>query len=352
MEPSSALLAAAALGCAFGASARLSRFCLLRGMRQAMGLDGETPRGTAPALQAFALALAVALLATQALTWAGQLDWSQAPIVRSQFSLPGVLLGGALFGLGMVLARSCGARAVVLLAGGNLRALVTLVFMGLAAQATFTGVLAPVRQGLQRVGVVQLEHATLTGYLTAGGLAPSTTWLLCAVLPALLLTGYALQRPALRRSPGQWLGAVAIGAVVAAGWWVSSHVGVDPFEPAPVTSISLIAPTAETLLYLQLAVGRALDWGPALVLGMLLGAGVAAQLDRSARWEGFDNTPRLVASATGGVLMGLGGVLAAGCSIGQGLSGLSTLAVASLPAVVGIGGGAWLALRLLPAHWR
>ena len=92
MPPSTQLAAAFALGCAFGLAARLSRFCLLRGLRQAQGLDGDAARGSAPALQAFALALAVALLGTQALVWAGQLDWSLAPIVRTQFSVPGVLL--------------------------------------------------------------------------------------------------------------------------------------------------------------------------------------------------------------------------------------------------------------------
>ena len=109
---------------------------------------------------------------------------------------------------------------------------------------------------------------------------------------------------------------------------------------------------SESLLYLQLAVGRDFSWGPALAAGILAGAAAGALLDRSARWEGFDSTPRLAASALGGTLMGLGGVLAAGCSIGQGLSGLSTLAVASLPAAVGIVLGAWLALRLLPVTLR
>ena len=188
--------------------------------------------------------------------------------------------------------------------------------------------------------------------LEAAGWQQPTALLLCSVLPAALLLLYALRRPALRRSPVQWLGAVAVGALVAAGWWISSHVGVDPFEPTPTTSLSLIAPVSESLLYLQLAVGRDFSWGPALAAGILAGAAVGALLDRSARWEGFDSTPRLVASALGGALMGLGGVLAAGCSIGQGLSGLSTLAVASLPAVVGIVLGTWLALRLLPITWR
>lgn len=352
MEDRSALWAALLLGVAFGAAARWSRFCLLRGLRQAQGLDSDAARGTAPALQAFALALAVALLGTQALVAAGQLDWSQAPIVRSQFSLPGVLLGGALFGLGMVLARSCGARALVLLGGGNLRALVTLVAMGLTAQASLTGVLVPLRQWLLGIGVLQLEHATLLPWVGAWNWPQPAVLALCAGLPATVLAGYALWNPALRRSPVQWLGALVVGALVAAGWWISSHVGVDPFDPAPITSLSLITPVAESLLYLQLAVGRELSWGPALAVGILAGAAVAALVDRSARWEGFDSTPRLVASAAGGVLMGFGGVLAAGCSIGQGLSGLATLAVASLPAAIGMVGGSWLALRLLPSAWR
>lgn len=122
-------------------------------------------------------------------------------------------------------------------------------------------------------------------------------------------------------------------------------MGVDPFEPVKLVSISFIGPIAESFLYLQLAVGR--DWsiGPALVTGVLTGAFAAAMASRTARWEGFDNTPRLAASAIGGLLMGFGGVVAAGCSIGQGLAGLSTLAFASVVAMAGIVLGAWLSLR-------
>ena len=159
------------LGCAFGIAARLGRFCLLRGLRQ-HGLAAARENGGAPALQAFALALAVALLASQALAWAGLADLAQAQVVRARFSVPGVLLGGLLFGCGMALARACGARALVLLAGGNLRALVTLLCLGLAAQATLTGVLAPLRQWLQGWGQITLAHATLAQQLQAGGLPP------------------------------------------------------------------------------------------------------------------------------------------------------------------------------------
>jgi len=318
------------LGCAFGVAARLGRFCLLRGLREA------------PALRAFALALAVALLGSQALAWAGLADLGTAQVVRARFSLPGVFVGGLLFGAGMALARQCGARALVLLAGGNLRALVALLCLGLAAQATLTGVLAPVRQWLQGWGAVQLEHAALPQWLAAQGLPPGAATLGAAGLPALALLAYALRQ--VRGNGVALLCSAAIGALVAAGWWITAQVGVDPFEPVPLTSLSFIGPVAEGLLYLQLAVGREASLGPAIVAGTLAGAFAAALLTRTARWEGFDSPARLAASAGGGLLMGLGGVLAVGCSIGQGLSGLSTLAFASLPACAGIVAGALLVL--------
>lgn len=324
------------LGCAFGAAARLGRFCLVRGLRERLA-DRQ-----APALRAFALALAVALLASQALAWAGLADLGTAQVVRARFSLPGVFVGGLLFGAGMALARSCGARALVLLAGGNLRALVALLCLGLAAQATLTGVLAPLRQWLQGWGTVSLEHAALPQWLAAQGLPPGAATLGAAALPALALLAYALRGA---RGNGLALACAAvIGALAAAGWWITARVGVDPFEPQPLTSLSFIGPVAEGLLYLQLAVGRAASLGPAIVAGTLAGAFTAALLTRSARWEGFDSPARLAASASGGLLMGLGGVLAVGCTIGQGLSGLSTLAFASLPACAGIVAGALLVL--------
>ena len=119
---------------------------------------------------------------------------------------------------------------------------------------------------------------------------------------------------------------------------------MDPFEPAKLSSLSFVGPVAESLLYLQLSVGRELGIGSALVAGVLCGALVAALASGSARWEGFDSTTRLAASAGGGLLMGVGGVLAAGCSIGQGLTGLSTLAFASFVAAAGIVAGALAAL--------
>lgn len=141
--------------------------------------------------------------------------------------------------------------------------------------------------------------------------------------------------------------AVLVGALVTLGWWITTHVGVDEFDPVPPTSLSFIGPVAESLLYVQLAVGRAFSLGPAIMCGTLAGAGVTALATRSFALEGFEAPRPLLSYFAGGLLMGFGGVLAVGCSIGQGLSGLSTLAIASLPACFGIvvGAGVGLATR-------
>ena len=348
-NPHHVLWAGLALGCAFGAAAQVSRFCLLRGLRQWRGEDGGVQHG-APALQAFALALAVALVGSQWLAYTGQIDWANAPIVRARFSVTATFIGGVLFGVGMVLARSCGARALVLLGSGNLRALLALAALGLTAQAALTGVLAPLRHWLQSWGTVTLSHGTLPGQLQAQGIPVVAAVAGSTAVLALCLVAYALWRPALRRSPREWMGALVIGALVAAGWWISAHVGFDPFEPIPLISLSFVGPVADTLLYLQMSISRKFGLGAAIVVGTLLGAMVAALATRTARWEGFDTVSRLAASAVGGVLMGFGGVLALGCTIGHGLTGLSALALASVPALLGIVAGALLTLRVRGAH--
>lgn len=346
-EPSitTLLWAGFVLGGAFGASARIGRFCLQRGLREAAA------GGPAPALRAFALALAVALLISQVLAWSGLVALDGAPVARARFSWVAVLVGGLLFGAGMALARACGARSLVLLAGGNLRSLVTLLCLGLAAQATLTGVLVPVRQWLQGWGGVALAQATLPQQLRAWGLPDPVAAPGAAALLALPLLVYAL-RPA-RAGRGDsnavpLLCAAIIGVLVATAWVVTAHLG-DPFEPVPLTSLSYVGPVAEGLLFLQLAVGRDASLGPAIVAGTLAGAGVAALLTHTARWEGFESPAQLATSAIGGLLMGFGGVLAVGCTIGQGLAGLSALAWASVPACAGIVAGAW-AVLCLQAH--
>ncbi|MDO5705375.1 MAG: YeeE/YedE family protein [Paracoccus sp. (in: a-proteobacteria)] len=314
------VLAGLVLGIVFGAAARAGRFCLLRGVR---GIGGDLSP-----LRAFALALVVGIAGTQALTWVGLLDLSNSLPLRPRWSWVGLLSGGVIFGAGMVLANACGARSLVLAAGGNLRSVVVLLAMGLAAQASLTGVLAPLRVWIGGLGAVEPALPTLP--LPVAGIA------------VLALAVFALP---LRRRPVEAGAAIIIGATIATGWW-AVYASDDPFDPKLLTAISFIAPTAEGMLYLMLSTGRAAGFGTALVAGTLVGALVMALLTREARLETFAGTGQTLRAIAGGILMGFGGVLAMGCSIGQGISGVSTLSLASLVAFAGILTGIAVALIL------
>ncbi|MDO5619966.1 MAG: YeeE/YedE family protein [Paracoccus sp. (in: a-proteobacteria)] len=321
------VLAGLLLGVVFGAAARAGRFCLLRGMK------GLLSGGDLSPLRAFALALAVAIIGAQGLQMAGLTDLAESLPMRPRFSWVAMLAGGAIFGVGMVLANACGARSVVLAAGGNLRSVVVLACLGLTAQASLTGVLAPLRLWMQSWGVAQPQALSLAQVIPAplaiGG-------------PVLALL--ALAWPLIRRTHlPQAAAAVIVGATVAAGWWITAATA-DPFDPPILTSVSFVGPVGDGLLWLMLSTGRALVFGVAVVGGTFLGAFGMTVLMRDLRIESFTTPRQTVKAIAGGVLMGFGGVLALGCSIGQGLSGVSTLSLASLVAFAGILAGIAVAL--------
>ena len=313
------------LGFVFGAAARAGKFCLLRGMKGWMGGGDLSP------LRSFALALAVAIIGTQALNLLGLTDLSRTLPLRGSFAAGGLFIGGAIFGLGMVMANACGARSLVLLAGGNLRSLLVLLCLGLAAQASLTGVLAPLRQALQ-LGQISPAALSVPAVLRGAGLSPGIALALAAGIPALCLLWVA--KP-LRARPVEAISALIIGLCVVAGWWITFATD-DPFDPKILTSISFIAPVGEGLLWLMLSSGRAAGFGLAVVGGTLAGAFVIALLSRSFALETFGSGSHSLIAAMGGIFMGFGGVLAMGCSIGQALTGVSTLSLASLVASAGI----------------
>lgn len=314
------------IGAVFGAAARIGRFCLLRGMK------GLLAGGDLSPLRAFALALAVAMTGTQALALAGLTDLSSSLPLRPQFAAGGLFIGGVLFGIGAVMANGCGARALVVLAGGNLRALVVVLCMGLAAQASLTGVLSPLRIALQ-MGQAAPFAPDLPALLAGAGLPVGAALALVLALAAVPLVLFAW--PLVRRRGAEAWAAAVIGLCVAAGWWAAFAVD-DPFDPKILNSLSFVGPVGEGLLWLMLSTGRALGFGAALVFGTLAGAFAAALSAGGLRLETFTSGRHMAQAASGGILMGFGGVLATGCTIGQGLSGLSTLSLASLVASLGI----------------
>lgn len=321
------LWAGLAIGLAFGVCGQISGFCLQRGLTETWsGRHGYKLHG-------FAVALAVALAGTQLLASGGIIDLTKSLYYMPSYSWLLVPIGGLMFGYGMSLANGCGARALVLLGQGNLRSLVVLLCLGIAAYMTLTGLVAPLRLWVA-------EHTLFSPGSVAipEGMPRSVvTWLVVALLL------WMASRP---RESGQrrtdLVSGFIIGLLVVGGWVTTGWVGADDFDPVPVASLTFVAPIGDTIQYAMIATGMSLRFGIAVVFGVVAGSFFASLLRRSCCLEGFDTARQMPRYVMGGLLMGSGGALAFGCSIGQGLTGLSTLAYSSMIAAATIVIGARL----------
>jgi hypothetical protein len=303
-------LAAFAIGMAFGALARWSGFCMRGAVEDAL----TTPN--APRLRGFLTAMIVGLIVVQALVWTGRLDLSKAVVLPTTLFWGGALLGGAMFGVGMTLTGGCGTRLLVLSAGGNLRSFVSFLIFALAAYATIRGVLAPARSALSAVTTIALSKQTLP--LAAG---------IVFVVAALAFILW-------RRVPARHLVAGAlIGLLVPAGYLATGVLGADDFEPVTVESVNVTRGGGDALIYLLTFTGAKLNFGIAFVAGIFVGALAVVAVKRDFRLVGFERPADMLRYAGGAALMGAGGVLALGCTVGNGLTGVASLAPTSFVAV-------------------
>jgi uncharacterized protein len=333
------LLAGLLIGLVFGAVGLLSGFCLTSGLRNWWTeRDGRLVR-------TFALALAVAIAGTQLLAARGLVDLGQSIYLQPSFSVPLMLFGGVMFGYGMVAANACASRALVLLGRGNLRSLVVVATVGVTAEITLKGLIAPARIAVLHWSQTTLHDISVPALLS--GVTPSDSvarFLAVAAASGMLLL-FALSHAPFRQARGQIAAGLAIGLLIPAGWFATGFLGADPFNPAPVASMTFVAPIADTLQYAMLSTGSTLNFGIVVVAGVLIGSFATALVTRSFELEGYSSTRHMLRSIGGATLMGCGGALDYGCSIGQGLTGLSTLAVPSIVAATGILLGAAAALR-------
>ncbi len=327
------------IGILFGITVQRTGFCLNTAFR------GLLVSGDRRKLAGFALAMSVAMLGTQASEAFGLIDLRRSIYLSAPLSWLVIPLGGAIFGYGMIASNGCGARSLVLLGQGNLRSFVVLVCLGIAAYATLSGVIAPLRTAIATPTTLSLGSTPSIPRLLEASLGPATARLLPALLLALLLMALAFSSPAFRKSPRDVLGGLIVGALIVAGWLATGWLGKDDFEPGPVASLTFIAPIGETIQYAMLATGARMSFGVAIICGVFLGALGSALVTCTADLQGFSRPSQMLRYMAGGTLMGIGGAMALGCSIGQGLTGFSTLAFGSLLAAGGIALGATLALR-------
>ena len=353
------LWASFALACAFGAIAQRTRFCTMGAIADVVNM-GDWSR-----LRMWALAIAVAVLGFNAMVALGWLQAGKSIYAAPQLAWLSHAVGGLLFGFGMVLASGCGSKSLVRLGAGNLKSLVVLLMLAVGAIATLKGVTGVLRvNSVDRVALALPAGQDLPSLLAAAtGLGVPQAAALLGGAVAVLLLAWVLKAPE-GRSGEVWLGGAGIGAVIVALWWVSGRMGYLAEDPNTLEE-AFLATNSRRMESLSMAapVGYALDWllqfsdkgkqitiGIVAVAGVALGSAAMALATGSFRWEGFAGVEDTANHLGGGLLMGVGGVTALGCTIGQGLSGLSTLALGSAIAVAGIVAGAVLALRY--QSWR
>jgi uncharacterized protein len=333
------ILAGLLIGLVYGAVGLLSGFCMMSGLR------GWWAQGDSRLVRTYALAMGVAIAATQLLAVRDVVDLGKSIYLQPTFSAPLMFVGGVLFGYGMVLSNGCGSRALVLLGRGNLRSLVVVIVLGVAAQMTLKGLIAPGRIAVLQWTQMTVSITSLPALVAKLGVSEAFARSLAAPIVSAALIIFAFAHAPFQRAWGQIAAGLIVGLLIAAGWYATGHLGADDFNPVPVTSLTFVAPIADTLQYMMLSTGLTLNFGIVTVAGVFVGSLVTALATQRFHWEGYSSPSHMLRSIGGAVLMGAGGAMALGCSVGQGLTGLSTLSFGSFVAVAGIMLGTGIGLR-------
>ena len=348
------LWASFTLAVAFGAIAQRTHFCTMGAVADIVNM-GDWTR-----MRMWLMAMGVAIIGFNAMVALGWVQAGQSVYAGPRLVWLSNTLGGVLFGFGMVLASGCGSKTLVRIGGGSLKSLVVFFVLAVAAYATLRGVTAVARVAtVDTVALTLASGQDLPSLLAAftGASRGSLALLLGSVIGGAFIV-FALAKPE-GRSADVLLAGLGLGAVIVAVWWVSGRMGHLTEHPVTLEdvflatntqrmeSLTFVAPIAYTVDWLILFSDKSkvLTIGIVTTLGVVLGSALVAVLNRSFRWEGFGGTEDTANHIVGALLMGVGGVTAMGCTIGQGLSGVSTLAIGSFIALAGIIGGAVLALR-------
>jgi uncharacterized membrane protein YedE/YeeE len=334
-------------GLLFGAVANKTNFCTMGAIAD-IAFMGDWRR-----MRAWLLAIAVAMLGTQAMDSLGMISTAKSIYLTPNFGWLGAIVGGLLFGFGMTMAGGCGYKTLVRLGGGNLKSLVVMLVLGVFAYMTLRGLIGVARVRMEAAFNLDLTSHGLASQglpdmlMAITGLGPMTAhWVVAAPLAAALLM-FCFGNPEFRASPANLVAGLVVGLMVPVGWWITGVLGNDEFSPTPLASFTFIAPIGNSVQYLMTYSGATIDFGIATVGGVIAGSFLTALATGTFRLEGFGDTADTLRHLAGAAVMGIGGVLALGCTIGQGVSGVSTLAAGSLIALLSIVSGGMLGLKYL-----
>ncbi|MGB7241298.1 MAG: YeeE/YedE family protein [Sulfitobacter sp.] len=325
-------------GILLGLAARMGRFCTL-GAIEDLFYGENTLR-----LRMWGIAIGVSVIGTFVLSASGMLDLGQTLYLSRHWNPLESIVGGLIFGYGMALAGNCGYGALARVGGGDLRSLLIVLVMGIAAYVTLGGPLSSLRIWL--FGGTQQVQDTLTfAHLAASMTGMSFNFAGIAIGIGILL--FTLLNKDLRQSPGHLLWGGVAGLAIVSGWLGTDWVARNGFDATPVVSHTFSAPIGETMLYLMTSSGNSISFGTGSVLGVLIGALIGSVYKGHFRWEACDDPRELRRQILGAALMGIGAVVAIGCSVGQGLSAFSVLSFSAPLTLLCIMGGAAIGLRQL-----
>lgn len=337
-----AALAGLAIGAAVGFTTRRARLCSFGAIEDAL-VGSDTRR-----LRVFGLALGIAIAGTQFLVLTDLLDPQATSYVPGALPWIGIALGGVMFGLGMALVGTCAFGSCVRLGSGDLRSLIVLLVFGATAYAMLRGTLAAYRIAFGEAWALAIPHsgqADLPGLINPLLGLSSRAFLAAGV--AAILIALAVTDARLRKARRLLAAGIVLGAGVVGGWLATQYLVDEFMQAARPQSLTFVSPVAITLHGLLLDGATLVNFGTASIVGVILGAFAAARTGDEFRWEAFDDAREMKRHLLGAVLMGVGGVLCGGCTIGQGITAGSLLALSFPLAVVGMMLGARLGIAFL-----
>jgi len=328
-------------GVVLGLAARLGRFCTLAAIEDALFANNRLR------WRMWVLAMVVAAIAVQIMTTLGAVDVSSSIYVRNPFNPVAAIVGGVMFGIGMALVGTCGFGTLVRLGGGDLRSFLVFLVIAIAAYMAAAGPTARLRDWLferfdlprEVVSDNRLDHwlAAITG------VAPHA---IAATVFGLAIA-WLLRDGDFRGRLTRFAWGALVGLVIAYGWLTTGRLLQDPFNPVPVESYTFVFPLGQTLMFAMTSTGSVLTFGIGATLGVIVGAWAGALWRREFRWEASDDAREARRQIAGAFLMGTGGMYAMGCTVGQGLTGMSLLAMSSMLTLLGIWIGALAGLSVL-----
>lgn len=333
-----AVLGGLAGGIILGFAARWGRFCTFGAVEdRVLGADGTR-------LRMWGFAIAIAITGVFAMDSFGWISVTESVYLASPVAITATIVGGLLFGLGMALVGTCGFGIMSRIGGGDLKSIVTFLVMGIAAFATMNGITASLRVWLFPSPPPETTPAGIAHIIAdITNVSPNVVAFTLAALLALIM----LANGALLRRPRFLITGALVGITIAFGWWITGVAAADPFNPQPPGSYTFAAPLGDTILFIMASTGARLDFGIGAVVGIIIGAFLTTMAARDFRWEACEDAIELRRQMLGGMLMGIGGVLALGCTVGQGLSAASTLAISAPITLISMYVGAWFGLQFL-----